>query len=163
MKSAPVQCRGAFLITYLQLIMKKIFYAVCSLLLLTACQANRPAADLSSAEAAHKILTDYVLSDSRAEKFFPYLAQCKLAPAQADSSKTYFCSVEKDANQSNIALISIDPLLIREMEYYQKPGKELVYIALLKLEKEEKHLTGTKLLFNTYTKSVEKQMEVNEG
>lgn len=150
--------------------MKKIFYAVCSLLLLTACQANRPAADLSSADAAYKILTEYFLSDVRAEKFFPYLSQCQLAPAQPETAqdtsamaKSYFCSIEKDKNERNIALVSIDPMLIREVDYYKKPAKEWVYIALLKLEQDQKHLTGTKLLFNTHTKRVEKQMEINEG
>ncbi len=150
--------------------MKKFFYVGFSFLFLLACQAGKQAAHLNNAEEAHKVLSDYFLSDPQAGKAFPYLSQCKLAPAQPnpsqknlDASKTYVCSVEHTDKQRYIAVVSVDPLLISEVDYYKRSATEFVYIALLYYDQDKKNLTGTKLLFNIYKNRVEKQTDVSAG
>ena len=74
----------------------------------------------------------------------------------------YTCSVEQKDNQRYIAVISVDPKLMGEVDSYKKYANESVYIALLTYEQDTRHLTGVKLLFNIYANRVEKQTEVNE-
>ena len=137
--------------------MKKFFYLGGALLLLAACQSNKPMPDLSTEAAAHQILASYFQSNPQVANFFPYLSQCKLT-----SFKTYTCSVEQKDNQRYIAVISVDPKLMGEVDSYKKYANESVYIALLTYEQDTRHLTGFKLLFNIYANRVEKQTEVNE-
>lgn len=148
--------------------MKKFFYIGCACLLLGACQADKPMPDLSNAQAAAQILTQYFLANPQVEKIFPYLSQCKLTLAEANRSQqnqtvsnTYTCSVEPEGGQRYIAVISADPHLMNEVDVYKKHAKDSVYIALLDYDKNEKKLTGFKLLFNIYTNRVEKQTEVS--
>ncbi|WP_428081547.1 hypothetical protein [Candidatus Avelusimicrobium fimicolum] len=149
--------------------MKKFFYLGGALLLLAACQSNKPMPDLSTEAAAHQILASYFQSNPQVANFFPYLSQCQLSPVVKNVSqknitpfKTYTCSVEQKDNQRYIAVISVDPKLMGEVDSYKKYANESVYIALLTYEPAKRHLTGLKLLFNIYANRVEKQTEVNE-
>lgn len=147
--------------------MKKFFYIVGACFLLVACHADRPQPDLSNAQAATQILTHYFLANPQVEKVFPYLSQCNLAPAGRQPQQaqavyhTYMCSVEPNDTQRYIAVISSDPNLMGEVDIYKNHAKESVYIALLDYDKKANNLTGFKLLFNIYTKRVEKQTEVS--
>jgi len=147
--------------------MKRFFCIACVCFLLAACQADRPRPDLSSAQAATQTLTDYFLANPQVEKIFPYLSQCKLAPAAPQTPQqnqavaaTYMCSVEPNDTQRYIAVVSADPNLMGEVDIYKNHAKDAVYIALLDYDKKANRLTGFKLLFNVHTKRVEKQTEV---
>lgn len=149
--------------------MRKLFYISCIFPFLIACQAGKTASNIADETSAGKILLNYLSVDEQSIDLLLHFSDCKLKFIQGKPNKkdartidAYTCTIPLQNGLESILVISEAPELKNEINPARKRDKDLVYIANLIYDKGNKHLTGTKVLFNVNTGTIIDHEKVNE-
>lgn len=149
--------------------MRKLFYISCIFPFLIACQGGKTANNITDETTAGNILLNYLKINEENKDLLSSFHNCKLVFSQSKPNKkdaktieSYTCSIPLENGLTGILVISEAPELKNEVNPAKKRNKELVYIASLTYDTENKQLTGTKVLFNPGTGSITDHEKVSE-